>query len=386
MSAKLAHDRRVLHVIHGLTVGGAEVDLIDKSVELIRRYGYDITICCLMRRGELASRAEAAGIRVVGPLMRHRYDLFAAGPLRRILLAESWSLVHAHLFAANLVVGATLMTIPFFRRPPFIVAEHAMAERWGRWTFFMYRWLQRQAGLILVPSQASAASYLARGVGEDRLEVVSNAIDVHRFEPVDRVHTRIRIRQQLDIPGESYLVGTICRLEKVKDLSSLIDAVGELPAHLVIAGDGPERARLNSIVQAKQIEGRVQLLGSRHDVPDLLAALDVFVLPSSSESFGIAVAESLLMETPVVATDVGGISEVTDGGRCARLVPPGDPRVLAEAIQWVMDHPEGAQAQAREGRAFVCRTFSLEVVADRQHAIYEQLGSRGEPGAERSRR
>ena len=372
MSMKPSPDRRVLHIIHGLTVGGAEMDLVNKSIALVRRYGYHITICCLMRVGELAPRAKAAGVGVVGPLMRHRYDALAGRQLRRLLLAEPWSLVHTHLFAANLVAGATLMTLPSIRRPPFIAAEHAMAERWGRWTF-VYRWLQRSAALILVPSQASAASYVAHGIGEDRIKVVPNGIDVQRFGQVDRASVRIQIRRRLHIPPDAHLVGTVCRLEAVKGLPILLEAVERMPVHLVIAGEGPERAHLASIIQAKQLKGRVQLLGSRPDVPEMLAALDLFVLPSCSESFGIAVAESLAMGTPVVATGVGGIPEVTGGGRYARLVPPGDSRALAEAIQWMIDHPQGAQIQARQGRAFVYQSFSLEVVAAQQHAIYQEL-------------
>jgi glycosyltransferase involved in cell wall biosynthesis len=374
---KLSPDRRVLHIIHGLTVGGAEMDLVNKSIALVRRHGYHITICCLMRAGELAPRAKAAGVGVIGPLMRHRYDALAGRQLRRLLLAEPWSLVHTHLFAANLVAGATLMTLPPIRRPPFIAAEHAMAERWGRWTLCAYRWLQRSAALILVPSQASAASYVAHGIGEDRIKVVPNGIDVQGFDQVNRASARIRIRRRLHIPLDAHLVGTVCRLQAVKGLPILLEAVEKLPVHLVIAGDGPERAYLTSIIQARQLDDRVRLLGACLEVPELLAALDVFALPSYSESFGIAIAESLLTGTPVVATDVGGIPEVTGRGRYARLVPPGDPRALAEAIQWMIDHPAEAQAQARQGRAFVHRKFSLEVVVEQQHAIYQQLLARG---------
>jgi glycosyltransferase involved in cell wall biosynthesis len=373
---KPSHDRHVLHIIHGLTVGGAEMDLVNKSIALVRRYGYHITICCLMRAGELAPRAQAAGVGVIGPLMRHRYDALAGRQLRRLLLAEPWSLVHTHLFAANLVAGAALMTLPPTRRPPFIAAEHAMAERWGRWTL-VYRWLQRSAALILVPSQASAASYVAHGIGEDRIKVVPNGIDVQGFDQVDRASARIRVRRRLHIPPDAHLVGTVCRLQAVKGLPILLKAVERMPVHLVIAGDGPERAYLASLIQARRLGDRVQLLGSCLEVPELLAALDVFALPSTSESFGIAVAESLLVGTPVVATDVGGIPEVTGGGRYARLVSPGDPTALAQGIQWMIDHPEQAQAQARQGRAFVHRAFSLEVVVEQQHATYDRLLAHG---------
>lgn len=373
MSTQRSLDQRILHVIHGLTIGGTEVDLVNKAIVLTHDYGYDVTICCLMRRGQLASRAENAGIRVVGPFMRHRYDVLAGCQLRRLFLAEPWSFVHTHLFAANLIGVATLVTVPPSRRPLLVVAEHAMADCWSRLVLFTYRWLQDYFALILVPSRASAASYIARGVRKSQLQVMPNAIDIHRFSQVDRASSRLQLRQLLHIPQDAYLVGTVCRLEIVKGLPTLLAAIEKLPVHLVIAGEGPERVHLTSIIGAKGLDNRVQLLGSWTDVPELLAALDLFVLPSYSESFGITVAESLLMERPVVATGVGGISEITGGGRYARLVPPGDASALAEAIQWVVDHPEEAQVQARQGRAFVNQTFALEVVAEQQHEIYRQL-------------
>ena len=370
---KLSSQQRILHIIHGLTVGGAEVDLVTKSIALAQRYEYDVTICCLMRRGEFASRAEAAGIRVIGPLMRHRYDVLAGRHLRRVLLAEPWSLVHTHLFAANLIGCAVAMTLPSSRRPLLVASEHAMAERWGRLPLLVDRLLQRYVALMLVPSQASVASYVARGLQGQRLRVIPNAVDVRRFKNVNRAAARFQIRQQLSVPQDAYLIGTVCRLEVVKGLPILLKAVESLPAYLVIAGEGPQRAYLASIIRAHGLGDRVQLLGSRSDVPELLAAVDLFVLPSYSESFGIAVAEALLAKTPVVATDVGGIPEVTDSGKYARLVAPGDVDALTEGIRWMMDHLEQAQAQACQGQAFVSGVMSLEAVATKQHAIYQQL-------------
>ena len=370
---KPSSQRRILHIIHGLTVGGAEVDLVTKSIALAQRYEYDVTICCLMRRGEFAATAEAAGIRVVGPLMRHRYDVLAGPHLRRVLLAEPWSLVHTHLFAANFVGCAVAMTLPSSRRPLLVASEHAMAERWGRLPLLVDRLLERYIALMLVPSQASAASYVARGLYGQQLQVIPNAIDVRRFRDVNHAAARLQIRQQLRVPQDAYLIGTVCRLEAVKGLPILLKAVESLPAYLIIVGEGPQRSHLASIIHTYGLGDRVQLLGSRSDVPELLAAVDLFVLPSYSESFGIAVAEALLAKTPVVATNVGGIPEVTHDAEYARLVPPGDIDALTGAIRWMMEHLEQAQAQACQGHTFVSDVMSLEAVAAKQHAIYQQL-------------
>ncbi|MBN2004650.1 MAG: glycosyltransferase [Anaerolineae bacterium] len=366
--------KSILHLIHGLTIGGAEADLIVKSVAMARRYEYSITICCLMRRGELAAHAETVGISVIGPLMSHRYDVLAYWQLRRMFLSQTWPLVHTHLFAANFIGCAVAATLPPAWRPLLIASEHAMAQRWGEVVLLADRRIvQRQAAIITVPSQAAAASYTARGIRPQSLHVMPNTIDIDRFEQIDRAAARVQVRQELDIPQGAYLLGTVCRLQAIKGLPVLLEAIQSLPVHLIVAGDGPERERLASIIHARALCDRVRLLGNRSDVPRLLAALDLFVLPSYSESFGIAVAEALLMETPVVATSVGGVPEVTRNEQYACLVPPGDVQALTNAIQWVMNHPDLAKHQAQLGREFIQSTMSIEAVAGQQHAMYQQV-------------
>lgn len=362
----------ILHIIHGLTVGGAEVDLLHKSIALVQDYDYTITICCLMRRGELADRAEKAGIRVRGPLMHHRYDVLASSTLRQLLRLQPWSLVHTHIFAANLVGGTVLATLRSKQRPPLIASEHAMVERWGWFVPLYYRWLQLLAVAILVPSQSAADGYIKRGVREQHIRVMPNALDMARFERVDADRTFRRLRSQLGIPQEAYVIGTVCRLEKIKGIQLLIKAIQKLPVYLIIVGDGPERASLSALASELEISETIRFLGTRSDVPDLLNTFDLFVLPSYSESFGIVVAEALLTATPVVATRTGGIPDVTGEGQYAYLIPPGDEESLTSAISWMMEHPEEARKQALDGKRFVCHTFSLDVVVEKQHAMYQR--------------
>lgn len=326
-----------------------------------------------MRRGPLTDHIEAAGVPVIGPIMRGRHDVLAGRSLRRLLLSQPWSVVHTHLFAANFIGFVTLMTLPPRRRPPLLASEQAMAERWGRVPVIINRLMQSHTSAILVPSQAAGESYAARGINKERLHVIFNAVDVERFERVDAAAARREIREELSIAEDEYLIGTVCRLQPVKALPVLLQAIQTLPVRLVIAGDGPERERLTAIIRDMGLSNHVQLLGGRSDIPRLLASFDLFVLPSYSESFGIAVAEALVMQVPVIATSVGGIPEITHGERYARLVPPGDVTALANAIRWAKDNPELAKAQARAGRQSVRKSMSVEAVAREQHMIYQSL-------------
>ncbi|MCA9971482.1 MAG: glycosyltransferase, partial [Anaerolineales bacterium] len=154
---------RVLHLIHGLTVGGAEVDLLQKCAILTQHYGYDFTVVCLLRRGELAAQFEALGITVVDPLMRHRYDIAAGWALRHLLRTDAAPILHTHLAAANLIGWLINRTLRPSARKILLAGEHAMAERWPAPVLWLDRRLAR-TGRVLVPTQATRNSYIRRGV------------------------------------------------------------------------------------------------------------------------------------------------------------------------------------------------------------------------------
>jgi glycosyltransferase involved in cell wall biosynthesis len=239
-------------------------------------------------------------------------------------------------------------------------------------------WLDQQmarTASILVPTAATRASYMARGVPAESLHVLPDSIDVGRFEQLDRRAARSHIRHELGLGEFETVIGTICRLEPVKNLPVLIEAVAGLPARLVIVGEGSERARLAGLIAAKGLAGQVLLTGRRGDVPELLAAFDLFVLASHSETFGIVVAEALLMGTPVVATSVGGIPDITGEGAYAQLVPPGDPQALAEALRAVIEQPGLLRVKAQAGQAYVRNAFAVGVVAQALHGVYVKVAA-----------
>ena len=163
------------------------------------------------------------------------------------------------------------------------------------------------------------------------------------------------------------------RLETIKDLPGLIGAIAPLPVYLWVIGDGPEKDRIESVLQSNGLGDRFRLLGQQADVSRLLRCCDLYVSASRSESFGMAVAEALREGLAVVATDVGGIREVTGDGRYARLVPPADPVSLRAAVAWAIHHPGEMRDQAQEGRDFVIQEFDTQRLAERQHCLYEAL-------------
>lgn len=172
-------------------------------------------------------------------------------------------------------------------------------------------------------------------------------------------------------------LGMVARLESHKDQPTLIRAVallrdqGQLH-HVWLIGEGSHRPQLEALIAELHLQDQVQLLGSRRDIPELLAQLDLFVFAArQDEGFGIALAEAMAAGVPIVATDVGACREVLDGGRCGLLVQPGSSQALAEGIHAVRADPDGAQQRAAAARARALRDFSVALMAE---AYGQELG------------
>ncbi len=172
-----------------------------------------------------------------------------------------------------------------------------------------------------------------------------------------------------------FIVGVAGRLAAEKGVSVLLEAMKDVlarvpKARLVVAGDGPERPALERQARDLGIDNRVAFLGMRADLPRVLAALDVFVLPSLYEGFGLVVLEAMAVGVPVIATRVGGVPEVIEDGVTGLLVPAGDAKKLAEAVFRLEDNPRQAEALADRGSARLQTDFSLPAMIDAVEGLY----------------
>lgn len=208
------------------------------------------------------------------------------------------------------------------------------------------------------------------GVAPREARAVFNACDLQRFAAVER---------RVSWPHQPVRLGMVARLEQHKDQPSLIRALALLrdqgvQADLWLIGEGSQRPQLEALIADLQLEQQVQLLGSRRDIPALLAQLDLFVFSARpDEGFGIALAEAMAAGVPIVATDVGACREVLQGGRCGLLVKPNSPKALADGIRQALADPEATQKRAVAARERALRDFSVAAMAK---AYSEALGIR----------
>jgi glycosyltransferase involved in cell wall biosynthesis len=209
-----------------------------------------------------------------------------------------------------------------------------------------------------------------------KLLTIHNGVDVARFA-VRKGVSRAELGLREDLP----IVGTVCRLvEPKKGLAVLVKALARLnnraearPCQALIVGEGPAERPLRALCDALDVTPWVVFAGLRRDVPRILSSLDVFVLPSRYEGFGIAIVEAMAAGLPVIASKIGGIPEIVIHGETGLLVPPDDPGALADALRELTANPERAKAMGQRGRQRAKALFSVEAMVKQHEDLYEQL-------------
>jgi glycosyltransferase involved in cell wall biosynthesis len=230
--------------------------------------------------------------------------------------------------------------------------------------------------VVVAISEEVRRRLLAAGVRAERVRVIHSGVEPPAALPGSA--GRAAARQRFGI-GDALAIGVVAALERRKGHDVLFRALarlaegGGLRFRCLVCGDGSERASLERLARELGIARSVGFLGEQRQVADVLAALDVFVLPSRHEGLGVAILEAMAMGLPVVASAVGGIPEAVASGRTGILVPAEDPDALAAAIFALGRDPEHARRMGSAGRERVIAEFSIEAMTSRYERLYEEV-------------
>jgi glycosyltransferase involved in cell wall biosynthesis len=232
---------------------------------------------------------------------------------------------------------------------------------------------------LICVSEAVYESFLHKGVPKQKLRLVRNGI-----HPRPASSSRAAVRSALGVPPEAQVVLTVGRLVGRKGYRSLLEAVPavverEPDALFLWVGEGPLEGELRGRVRAAGLEGKVRLLGRREDVPDLMAASDLFVLPSLAEGLPLVVLEAMAAGLPVVGTRVCGTSEAVRDGVTGRLVEADDASALAAAVLEPLEDPRLLARWSEAGRSFFESEFDAGRMARETAEVYDELLSRNAP-------
>ncbi len=375
-----ARKLRVVSVVDGIGITGGGERFAREVALRLNRDRFDVTLCLSRPIPPVVAPAAAAaalaelrntGADVMELSRRSRLDLRAWRPLLRMLRERRIDILHTHKFGSN-VWGGLLDTLA--PAPVFIAHEHTWSYEGKPLRRILDRELiARRADAFVAVSQADRRRMIeVERIDPGKVVVVPNAIPT-RMPSVDR-----DVRAELGIPADALVIGTVCVLRPQKALDMMLAAVARLrtrfpSCRMVIAGEGGERQRLEALASELDIEETIRFLGQRDDVPDVLAAFDVFVLSSDFEGMPLAVIEAMGAGIPVVATRVGGIPDLIDDGAQGLLVPARDPDALAEAIGDLLSNPERARRLGAAGRERREREFDIDVAVRRVERLYEDL-------------
>ena len=386
---------KVMYVISDLSVGGAEMMLYKLLAETDRARFEPVVVSLMESNGALRSRVEALGVEVhtvgVRPKLPTPLDFLRLVRLTRRLrpdLVVGWmyhsclAVQLASLFTSRR--AATLWSIHYS------VSSLAEEKRRTAAVIKACAALSRMPGRIIFVSRDGQTKHGPLGFDTGKSCVIPNGVDARTFAPSREA--RASVRAELGLRDDALLVAMVGRSHPMKDHENFLRAASLLSeshpeAHFMLVGRGVDgdNAALRGLIERLGLAGRTHLLGERHDVPRLTAALDLFSLSSSyGESFPNVIGDAMACAVPCVVTDVGDAAWIV--GDTGRVVRPRDSRALADA--WAELIELGAEGRASLGRAALaraCELFPVQAVVRRYESLYETVLAERETAAPRVR-
>ncbi|MBN1799627.1 MAG: glycosyltransferase [Spirochaetales bacterium] len=357
---------------HGGT-GGVAVLILNIVKQLKRDFSFEV--CFIKRAGLVAEQIKALGIKTCILGVKSGFDINGLVKLKNFINRSSSAIIH-FLYLNPLIRLAHI----FSRHKNVIMSEHGCLDRekeLGRWFWIkhFHRLLKNTAKMYTVPSAFSYAQIMKYKIFPRlKMRIIYNGIDLKKFSRTRK--STHEFKKKLGIPEDKTVIGTVRGLTSKMGIEHLLYAFKKLLDHTAgivctIIGDGPLRAKLEALAVKLAIEDKVIFFGNQSDIPLFLALMDIFVMPSVWETFGIAAAEAMAMSVPVVAYKVGALPEVI--GSAGIFVDKRNPQKLAEAILTLIKDAKKRTALKQQGRKRIEKLFDIKKVANDYKQLYMQL-------------
>jgi glycosyltransferase involved in cell wall biosynthesis len=371
----------VAFIDYAIALGGAET-LAVQLLERLDRRRFRRTLVVyqhLVLTGDLREehaaelvRLRELGVDVLELNRRDRFDLASWRPFLALLRARTVDVLHSHKFGPNLwaVLFTRIVGVPVV-----VAHEHTWSFEGNRMRKLADRWLIATGSdaYVAVSERDRERMQRVEHIPAERIRFLPNGIPAPSV-PADQGE----VREELGVPPDVPLIGSVGVFRAQKDFGTLVRAHALLlkchaDAHLVIVGDGPEWSNVEQLVAELGLQERVRLVGLRSDAVRLAAAFDVAVNSSLFEGSSLAVLEFMALARPIVATAVGGTSDLLAHGEAGVLVPSGDAGALAAAIGELLDDPVRARELGERARRRQREQYDLDVQVRRLEGLYEEL-------------
>lgn len=349
----------VLHAEASLGFGGQERRILRELEGLDPARFRGLLLC--QPGSKLGRVTEERKIPTLWLKMRSAYDPVAFIQILRLLKRERVDIIHAHSSRDAWLAGAAgkLLGIKVFR------TRHLLTPIGGP---FVYA---RLTDLVLTVSEGVRQYLISAGVPARQIIAVPTGINLKRFDPTRA--DLVDMRPRFDIPREAFVIGIIAVLRKAKGHRFLLQALKRLAPEfpqmkLLIAGTGPQEQNIRTLIKELDLAEQVLMLGHQDDIPSLLRALDVFVLPAQEEALGTALVEATAMGVPVIATRIGGIPEVL--GDAGLLFESEDVDALVQHLRTLIRSSELAARMRAQGAARARELYDENLMVRRTEELY----------------
>lgn len=369
----------VVHVVYALDFGGLEALLVD-TVNQMPAERFRHAIVCITRYTDFAKRIERPGVELYALDKQPGLGLGTHWTFWKLMRRLRPAIVHTY----NLAAYEYGWTAAMAGVPVRIHAEHGRDARDPQGTNPKHRLLRRMLAPwidMFVPVSLDLQGWLQHtiGVARERIALINNGVDTLRFAPGP---VATDVREALGIRSGEWVIGSVGRIQDVKDQATLLRAFAQLLAlapeaapllRLVIVGEGPLLPALRTLAQELGIAPQVSLPGARHDIDQVMRCFSVFALSSIAEGTPVTLLEAMSTGLPVVATRVGGIPDLVHEGRDGQLVAPRDPAALAQALLAYVRDPQLLARHASAGRAHIEAAYSTRAMVANYAALYDRV-------------
>jgi len=356
----LAEQLCILQVITPARYSGAERVVAFLSAAL-QRAGHRVVVA-IKANTWLEAELERSGVEVRVPGIARKSNLAAPGRIARIAQEVGADLIHTHLSTASLwgsVAGRRLGI-------PVLAHVHALNVRW---------WYT-MADAVATPSEGVRQHLIRQGLDPARIHVIYNGVPGERLSNLAAPE---QLRSELALPQGAPVVGVVAHLSRKKGHRYLLEALGRLgdrypQLHCLVVGEGPLRRKLQRLAKQVGVAERTHFLGYREDAVAIMQVCDLVILPSvAKEGLGICLIEAAFLGVPAVGSNAPGIDEAIVDGETGLLVPPGDARALAEALDRLLSDAQLRSRLGGNARQWAQKTFTIELQMQATMALYHEM-------------
>jgi len=364
---------KCLKVVHSLEVGGVETLVLGMAQSM--RDEIDLVVCCLDGIGVLGYKLEAEGIKVYCVERKEGFDLGVPFKMSKIIKREGINIIHAHQYTPFFYGVLTKLLNPWTK---LVFTEHGrhFPDIVGSGRKCFNKIFQGVVNRITAVCEFSKRALVENdGFDAGKIQIVPNGIDVVNFRAAKESK---QVRLDIGLKADDFVVGYVGRLHPEKNPQLIIKALPQIlkvnkNVKALIVGDGELRSELVNLGKELNVSERTLFLGERYDIPDLLGAMDVFVMPSRSEAASVTILEAMAVGKPVIATNVGGNPELVEDKKTGVLIDDNSGSALADAVKMLFAEKKRAKKLGKNGKTRVNTMYSTALMIKRYLNIYKDL-------------